>query len=109
MDGGKVLARRYHVARRGVDGDLIVLRQQGWLSYDATETIIGPRGEKAGDVNAARLGSTVKFDGTQARVLSPGNCEVILTLNRDGSWSMSTKHCFDGAAATLDERFIPVS
>ena len=107
QDGGRRLARRYHLETKDRNGDLLILQRGGWLTYDATETVIGPGGESAGDVSAASLQGTVRLVGAVARETKRGGCEATLQRNPDASWSMATRHCFEGDRADLNDRFLP--
>ncbi|MDQ2879166.1 MAG: hypothetical protein M3R41_08850 [Pseudomonadota bacterium] len=108
-DAGRGLVRHYISVSPDTSGDLYVFLHDGWLTYDATQTVVGPRGEAQGDVDAASLGGTARLVGPIAREAkpSPVGCTAILQHNRDGSWSMGTRHCFDGAGADLNVRFAP--
>lgn len=109
-DGGRRVARRFHLEFEGRNGDLLVFERNGWITYDATETVIGPGGEAAGDVSAARMQGTARLSGALAREekSSPPGCAILLQHNGDGSWSMETRHCFESDRADLNDRFLAV-
>lgn len=106
-DFGRHLARRFQFDTHGRSGVLLIVRRGDWITYDATETVVGSGGVAAGDVSAATLGGTVRLIGSVARESKMGGCEAMLQRNADGSWSMATRHCFDGDSADLNERFLP--
>lgn len=108
LDGGRRVARRFHLDTNGRSGDLLIVMLGGWVTYDATETVVGSGGEAAGDISAARLHGTARMVGAAARETKPEGCEAILQRNADGSWSMATRHCFEGDRADLNERFLPI-
>ena len=103
-DGARSLVQRYRLRRRDTEGVLILIVRNGWVTYTARETVIGPRGSANGDVYAASMNGTARVDGQVARERKPNGCEVLLQ-RYSGGWSMHTQHCFDGARADLNERF----
>ena len=107
-DDGRRIARRFHFEAEGSNGDLVVLERSGWITYDATETIIGPAGEGAGDVSAARLYGTARLTGNLARDVRTDGCTALLQRSRDGSWLMEARGCVGGDRANLRLRFRPV-
>ena len=105
--GGRMVAQRFHLENGDRNGDLLILRRNDWITYDVVETVVGPQGEAAGDISAARMQGTARLAGSSAREIKPDGCIIVLQRDRDAGWSVSTRRCFDGDRADLNGLFRP--